>query len=179
MMSTDKWKKDLTGTGYQPSYASLAEESASAAVTTAYVLSHKAADSIKHSAVYLPTYPVPTTAPIVLAFAFTILVRLLSVATEEGVSLDIHREMTSMGELFFLMRDKEEVAKHLQAGARAFSELSQAAKEHTNVREWRELLEKTVLIYLLQRVDQSDQLDKFDPIWALGRSFEVLLQSRN
>jgi hypothetical protein len=139
---------------------------ASCASTIAYHVAVEAAGSQGRNASFLPFEPVPSHAPMVVAFSLFVLAGIEGHLKAEGVVIGFPEVAASTANLFFLSHPDDERVHNAKRGIAAFQ--SVAKVDVANVRSWQDNLMKVVPMYVLQWETQNRELKKieFGPLFG-------------
>jgi hypothetical protein len=148
---------------------------ASCASTIAYHVSVEAAKSQERNACFLPYEPVPSYAPMVVAFSLFVLAGIEGHLKAEGVAIAFPEVAASTANLFFLSHPDDERVPNVKRGITAFQSVAKADVE--NVRSWHDNLMKVVPMYVLQWNTQNAELKKIEFIPLFGGMLAGLLRA--
>lgn len=139
---------------------------ASCASTIAYHVAVEAARSQGRNAAFLPYEPMPSYAPMVVAFSLFVLAGIEGHLKAEGVVIGFPEVAASTANLFFLSHPDDERLHNTKRGIAAFQSVAKA--EAANVRSWHDNLMKVVPMYVLQWETDNAELRKieFGPLFG-------------
>lgn len=148
---------------------------ASCASTIAYHVAVEAAKSQGRNACFLPFEPVPSYAPMVVAFSLFVLAGIEGHLKAEGVAIAFPEVAASTANLFFLSHPDDERVPSVKRGIAAFQSVATADVE--NVRSWHDNLMKVVPMYVLQWNTDNAELKKIEFILLFGGMLAGLLRA--
>lgn len=148
---------------------------ASCASTIAYHVAVEAAKSQGRNPAFLPHEPVPTYAPMVVAFSLFVLAGIQGQLKAEGVELAFQEIAASTANLFYLAHPDDERISNASRGIAAFRSIAKADAE--NVRTWHDNLMKIVPMYVLQWNTDNKELKQLDCMSLFGSMLASLLKA--
>lgn len=151
------------------------EFAASCAVTIAYHITTEAMKNIGRDPAFLPYTPVPTHAPMVVAYSLFVLAGVRGQLQAEGIELDFREMAVDTANLFFMAHPDAERAKNAMEGIKAFQSVTKADVD--NVKVWHDNLMQLIPMYVLQWTTENQELKKHDFIPLFGSMLSSLLKT--